>query len=63
MVAGIADRADGDGQSNPLQERKVDVDIGPSHLEPAKTVEDGLQRLQNVWKSSVPCIPLGHLFR
>jgi hypothetical protein len=25
--SGIADRADGDGQSNPLQERKVDVDI------------------------------------
>ena len=43
--AGIADRADGDGQSNPLQERKVDVDIEPLRLETGKTVGDGLERL------------------
>ena len=43
--AGIADRADGDGQSNPLQERKVDVDIEPLGLEAGETVGDGLERL------------------
>ena len=43
--AGIADRADGDGQSNPLQERKVDVDIEPLRLEAGETVGDGLERL------------------
>ena len=43
--AGIADRADGDGQSNPLQERKVDVDIEPLRLEARETVGDGLERL------------------
>jgi hypothetical protein len=45
MDAWIADGADGDGQSNPLQERKVDVDIGPLHLEAGKTAGDGLERL------------------
>ena len=43
--AGIADRADGDGQSNPLQERKVDVDVEPLRLEAGETVGDGLERL------------------
>ena len=43
--AGIADRADGDGQSNPLQEGKVDVDVEPLRLEAGKTVGDGLERL------------------
>jgi len=43
--ARIADRADGDGQSNPLQERKVDVDVEPLRLESGETVGDGLERL------------------
>jgi hypothetical protein len=43
--AGIADRADGDGQSNPLQERKVDVDIEPLRLEARETVGDVLEHL------------------
>jgi len=43
--ARIADRADGDRQSNPLQERKVDVDIEPLRLEAGETVGDGLERL------------------
>ena len=43
--AGMANRADGDGQSNPLQERKVDVDIEPLRLEARETVGDGLERL------------------
>ena len=43
--ARIADRADGDGQSNPLQERKVDVDVEPLRLESCETVGDGLERL------------------
>jgi hypothetical protein len=43
--AGIADRADGEGQSNPRQERKVDVDIEPLRLEAGETVGDGLERL------------------
>ena len=43
--ARIADRADGDGQSNPLQERKVDVDVEPLGLESGETVGDGLEGL------------------
>jgi hypothetical protein len=43
--ARIADRADGDGQSNPLQERKVDVDVEPLRLVSGETVGDGLERL------------------
>src|ERR1700746_1448558 len=43
--AGIADRADGDGQSNPLQERKVDVDMEQLRLEAGEPVGDGLERL------------------
>src|ERR1700750_2286688 len=42
--AGIADRADRDGQSNPLQERKVDVDVEPLRLEAGETVGDELER-------------------
>src|SRR5260370_25562101 len=41
----MADGVDGDGQSNPLQERKVDVDIEPLRLEAGETVGDGLERL------------------
>src|SRR5260370_12778671 len=41
----MADGVDGDGQSNPLQERKVDVDVEPLCLEAGKTVGDGLERL------------------
>jgi hypothetical protein len=36
--AWIAERADGDGQSNPLQEWEVDVDIEPLRLEAARSV-------------------------
>src|SRR3954454_3689648 len=43
----IADRADGDGQSDPLQEREVDVDIEPLRLETGETAGDGLEGLPN----------------
>jgi hypothetical protein len=52
--AGIADRADGDGQSNPLQEGKVDVDIEPLRLEAGETVGDGLERLTDCIRWSKP---------
>jgi hypothetical protein len=42
---GIADRADSVGQSNPLQESKVDVEIEPLRPEASETVDDGLERL------------------
>ena len=45
--AGIADRADGDGQSNPLQERKVDVDVEPLRLATGEAGGDGLEALAN----------------
>ena len=43
--ARIADRADSDGQSDPLQEREVDVDVEPLRLEPGEAIGDGLKRL------------------
>jgi hypothetical protein len=43
--ARIADRADGDGQSNPLQKRKVEVDVELLRLEAGETAGDGLERL------------------
>src|SRR4029077_5935489 len=42
---GIAHRADGDGQGEALQQRKVDVDIEPLRLEPGKAGGDGLEAL------------------
>src|ERR1700720_4731208 len=42
---GIAHRADGDRQSEALQQRKVDVDIEPLRLEAGKAVGDGLETL------------------
>ena len=45
LDAGIADRTDGDGQSNPLQERKIDVDVEPLRLEAGETVGDGSEGL------------------
>ena len=43
--AGIADRADGDGQRNALQQREVDVDVEPLGLVAGETAGDGLKRL------------------
>lgn len=43
--ARIADRADSDGQSDPLQEREVDVDVEPLRLETGEAIGDGLERL------------------
>ena len=45
--ARIADRADDDGQGNPLQERKVDVDVEPLRLETGEAGSDGLEALAN----------------
>src|SRR6202047_4057932 len=45
LDAGIADRADGDRQSEALQQWKVDVDIEPLRLEAGKAVGDGLETL------------------
>src|SRR6202022_502786 len=42
---GIAHRADGDRQSEALQQWKVDVDIEPLRLEAGKAVGDGLETL------------------
>ena len=43
--SGIADRADGDGQGDALQQREVDVDVEPLRLEAGETAGDGLERL------------------
>ena len=43
--AGVADRADGDGQSHTLQEREVDVDVEPLGLETSEAVGDGFEGL------------------
>src|SRR5215831_3774428 len=41
--AGIADRADGDGESDPLQQGKVDVHVEALRLKVGKAVCDGLK--------------------
>ena len=41
--AGIADRADGDGQGDPLQQREVHMDVEALRLEAGEAVGDGLE--------------------
>ena len=41
--AGITDRADGDGQGDPLQQRKVHVNVEALRLEAGEAVGDGLE--------------------
>ena len=43
LDAGISDRADGDRQGHPLQERKVDMDVEPLGLEAGEAADDGLE--------------------
>ena len=43
--AGIAHRADGDRQCDPLQQREVDVDVEPLRLKAGEAAGDGLKRL------------------
>jgi hypothetical protein len=40
---GISDRADGDRQADPLQQRKVDMDVEPLSLEGGEAADDGLE--------------------
>ena len=46
--AGIADRSDGIGQGDTLQEREVDVDVEPLRLKPAKRSV----MAWNVWRTA-----------
>src|SRR5215470_8839023 len=48
LDAGISDRADGDRQGNPLQERKVDMDVEPLGLEAGEAADDGLELLTHL---------------
>ena len=41
--AGIADRADGDREGDPLQQRKVDMDVEPLGLEAGEAIGNGLE--------------------
>jgi hypothetical protein len=43
LDATISDRADGDRQGHPLQERKVDMDVEPLGLEAGEATDDGLE--------------------
>jgi hypothetical protein len=43
LDAGISNGADGDRQGNPLQERKVDMDVEPLGLEAGEAADDGLE--------------------
>src|SRR4249920_1461731 len=43
--AGIADRADGDRQRNPLQKREVDMNVEPLGLEGSEAAGDDFERL------------------
>ena len=46
-VVDLDPRADGDGQGEALQQRKVDVDIEPLRLETGEAGSDGLEALAN----------------
>ena len=43
--AGIANRADGDGQGDPLQQRKVHMDVQALSLETGEAIRNGLESL------------------
>ena len=45
LDAGIANRADGDGQGEALQQREVDMDVEPLRLKAGKTAGDVLEPL------------------
>ena len=45
LDAGIADRADGDGEGEPLQQREVNMDVEPLRLEAGEAICDGLEPL------------------
>ena len=45
LDAGIADRADGDGEGEALQQREVNMDIEPLRLEAGEAICDGLEPL------------------
>ena len=48
LDAGISDRTDGDRQGNPLQERKVDMDVEPLRLKAGEAADDGLEFLTHL---------------
>jgi len=48
LDAGISDRADGDRQGNPLQERQVDMDVEPLGLEAGEAADDSLELLTHL---------------
>ena len=41
LDAGIADRADGDGEGETLQQREVNMDVEPLRLEAGEAICDG----------------------
>lgn len=43
--SGISDRPDGDGQSQALEQREIDMDVQALRLEVGKAVRDGLEFL------------------
>jgi hypothetical protein len=45
LDAGVADRADGDGEGEALQQREVDMDVEPLRLEAGEAIRDGLEPL------------------
>ena len=45
LDAGIADRADGDGEGETLQQREVNMDVEPLRLEAGEAICDGLEPL------------------
>ena len=45
LDAGIADRANGDGKGETLQQREVDMDVEPLRLEAGEAICDGLEPL------------------
>ena len=47
LDAGITDRTDGNRQGDPLEKRKIDVDIEALSLEARETIGNGLESFAN----------------
>ena len=63
LDAGIADRADGDGEGETLQQREVDMDVEPLRLEAGEAICDGLEPLTHGMEmiQSLPEMEIGEV--
>ena len=63
LDAGVADRADGDGQGESLQQREVNMDVEPLRLEAGEAISDGQEPLAHGMEmiQSLPEMEIGEV--